>query len=314
MKIIAEFCQNHNGDFSILKEMIHMASENGASHGKIQNIFSDDLTYRDRFENGLIENDQVIHIKRPYDAEYKRLKNLEINYNLQHDFISYCKEYNLVPMTTCFTVNRVIELSELDWQSIKVASYDCASLKMIKEISNYFNELFISTGATYDHEIENTANFLNSKKIDFSFLHCVTIYPTPLENLNLSRLEYLKKFTNNVGFSDHSLVKADNLIASKAAIFLDVSVIERHFTILKDDQTKDGPVSINPEQLSDIYSFSKLSKDDQKLYLNEFSSNWEQIVLGSKHRELSDLELLNRDYYRGRFSSKDSYGNIINNW
>ena len=40
-------------------------------------------------------------------------------------------------------------------------------------------------------------------------LHCVTIYPTPLNQLNLSRLEYLRNFTKNVGFSDHSLVSLD---------------------------------------------------------------------------------------------------------
>ena len=29
LKIIAEFCQNHNGDYSILKEMMHEAADSG---------------------------------------------------------------------------------------------------------------------------------------------------------------------------------------------------------------------------------------------------------------------------------------------
>ena len=40
MKIIAEFCQNHNGDFDVLRRMIHEAAESGATHGKIQTIFA----------------------------------------------------------------------------------------------------------------------------------------------------------------------------------------------------------------------------------------------------------------------------------
>ena len=37
-------------------------------------------------------------------------------------------------------------------------------------------------------------------------------------------------------------------------------------------------------------------------------------MLGNKKRELSHEELLNRDYYRGRFASKDIEGKIIYNW
>ena len=36
--IIAECCQNHNGDRDILKKMIHEAAANGADYVKIQSI------------------------------------------------------------------------------------------------------------------------------------------------------------------------------------------------------------------------------------------------------------------------------------
>ena len=43
-----------------------------------------------------------------------------------------------------------------------------------------------------------------------------------------------------------------------------------------------------------------------------------KIVMGKKNRKLSDAELLNRDYYRGRFASprKESEQGMrmINNW
>ena len=62
-QIIAEFCQNHNGDFELLKEMIHAAKEAGATYGKIQAIFANDLTFRKRFEEGMVENGIVKCIK-----------------------------------------------------------------------------------------------------------------------------------------------------------------------------------------------------------------------------------------------------------
>ena len=38
IKIIAELCQNHNGDKDTLINMIHEASDAGATHLKIQHI------------------------------------------------------------------------------------------------------------------------------------------------------------------------------------------------------------------------------------------------------------------------------------
>ena len=35
-KLIAEFCQNHNGDFDLLKKMVEAAAIAGATHGKMQ--------------------------------------------------------------------------------------------------------------------------------------------------------------------------------------------------------------------------------------------------------------------------------------
>ena len=54
-KIIAELCQNHNGDLKILKEMVHAAAEAGADYCKIQSIDSSELTHRERFDKGIIE-------------------------------------------------------------------------------------------------------------------------------------------------------------------------------------------------------------------------------------------------------------------
>ena len=39
IKIIAELCQNHNGDFNILRKMVESVSRAGATHIKIQNIY-----------------------------------------------------------------------------------------------------------------------------------------------------------------------------------------------------------------------------------------------------------------------------------
>ncbi|OVE81651.1 general stress protein [bacterium K02(2017)] len=312
VKVIAEFCQNHNGDYKILKEMIHQAAQNGATYAKIQTIYAEDIAYRERFELGQEKDGLVKSIKRPYQAEYDRLKKLELTFEQEALFINDCKEVGLIPMTTCFTRGSVNRLAEMDWKAIKIASYDCASLPLIKDISNKFEEMIISTGATYDQEIEAAANLLKETQTKFSFLHCVTIYPTPLNELHLNRMLFLKQFSNNIGLSSHPLNEQDGVKADLAAIYLGAEYIERHFTILKPTESRDGPVSINSSNLKEIIDFSKLSKQDQKSYLTQNVPEFE-IMLGQEKRELSHQELLNRDYYRGRFATHVN-DQVIYNW
>jgi sialic acid synthase SpsE len=314
-KLIAEFCQNHNGDFDLLKKMIEAAAKAGATHGKMQTIYANTVTYRPQFEDGLVQDGIIKAIKRPYKDEVERLSGLEISEEETVNFIKICEENGLIPMTTCFVRSHVDHLSELGFESIKVASYDCASFPLLRELKNKFNEIVVSTGATYDDEVMHAAEIL--KDTNFSMLHCITLYPTPLEQMHMARMKWLRTLSPSVGYSDHSLVSGTGLLASKAALTLGADIIERHFTLLAKNETRDGPVSINKEQLQELSEFSKLSNEDQLLKMDNDHPNW-KVVIGQKNRILTDDELLNRDYYRGRFASPRDDGKMgermVFNW
>ncbi len=314
VKIITEFCQNHNGNFENLKKMVEEAAKAGATHGKIQNIYSKNLTFRPQFENGLELNGIIHAINRPYEAEYKRLKNLELSEKNNKEFINICNDNGLIPMTTIFVKGDSENLKKIGFKSIKIASYDCASFQLIREIKEYFSEIVISTGATFDEEIIKTSQILNESEIDFTFLHAITIYPTPLNEVNLNRMNFLRNFTKSVGYSDHTETEKNGIDAVLVSIFLGANYIERHFTILNPNETRDGKVSVGPEHIKQIAEFSVLNKESQKEYLDSQILNWKNM-LGSEKRSLSKTELLNRDYYRGRFAKeRDGYGNSSMNY
>lgn len=308
--IIAECCQNHKGDARILKDMIWAAAEAGADYVKIQSMRADDLAFREQFEEGVVQNEKTKVIKRPFRAEYDRLKPMDLSDDAHRWFIEECAKAGVKPLTTVFSRNRVKFLASLPWKEIKVASYDCVSIALLKDLREYFEHLFISTGATLDDEIEATARFLNGHK--FAFLHCVTIYPTPLDSLHLARMDYLRTFTPSVGFSDHTLVERDGIKASIAARYYGADVIERHFTLLDRSQTKDGPISINAQELKELVSLCSLPNDALAKYVKENIPEFKQCI-GNARRTLTETELLNRDYYRGRFASKRG-NNVIYNW
>ena len=262
-KIIAELCQNHNGDIKILEEMVHAASEAGAEIVKIQSMHSDDLTHRNRFDEGIKINDEIKSIKRPYESEYERLKKLDLNNEEHFRFLDYCNKFKVRPMTTIFSRSKLKFLESLDIDIIKISSFDCASHKMIEELANSkFKEIIVSTGCTFDDEIKKTCEILNKNKKNFSLLHCVSIYPTPLADVHLNRIEFLRELNHDVGLSEHSNFEKDGLKTSIASLLYDIKYIERHFTILPKDQTKDGVVSLNPAQLKNLCDFSKKPKQE----------------------------------------------------
>ena len=66
-----------------------------------------------------------------------------------------CERNGVEPAITCFARENIDILKDLGFKTIKVASYDCGSFQLIREISDKFKNL-ISTGATFDDEIEKT--------------------------------------------------------------------------------------------------------------------------------------------------------------
>ena len=310
--LIAEACQNHNGKREILKRMIHAAAENGADFVKIQSIRSRDVTFRDRFEEGIVGKDGVRRaIKRPYAEEMKRMKQLELSVDDEAWFVEECLRAGVGSMATVFTRSSARQIKDLGYDAVKIASYDCGSFPLLRDVRQWWAKIFVSTGASYDSEIEKAAEILEGRL--FTFLHCVTIYPTPLEECHFRRTQYLRRFTPYVGWSDHTLVERDGVWASKIALALGADCVERHFTVLDFDKTKDGPISIRSEQLKELREFSDRARDERMAIIRSEYPSWE-TTLGRIQRPLSLVEHLNRDYYRGRFAAPDGKGGWIYNW
>jgi N,N'-diacetyllegionaminate synthase len=309
--LIAECCQNHNGRRDLLRSMIYQAAESGADYVKIQAIRSRELANRARFEEGLTGPDgQPRAIKRPFGPERERLSKLDLSLGDEAWFVDECRRVGVRSMTTVFTRTAAREVKDFGYDAVKIASYDCRSYPLLRDAAKWWSTMIVSTGASYDQEIERAADEL--KGVELTLLHCVTIYPTPMHELHLRRMGWLKRFTPRVGLSDHTAPGRDGPWASRIALGLGASCIERHFTVLPPDQTKDGPVSIDPAGLADLRRFSERPRTEQMEIIKREYPDWEK-TLGVAQRPLSPTELLNRDYYSGRFASRIG-DRFFDNW
>ena len=106
---------------------------------------------------------------------------------------------------------------------------------MLKLVLSFNKPTIISTGMTnlkllkqiYFFLKKNSKSKLSSKNI--GLLHCVSSYPTPFSEANLSSINLMKKIFNDVtvGYSDHTI----GMEACIAAASLGAKIIEKHFTI-----------------------------------------------------------------------------------
>ena len=276
MKIISELCQNHNGNLETLESMIRTAAKN-SDILKIQSIKADTFTKREEYEEF-----------RPFKDEYDRLKGLELSKEDEEYFIFKCMEYGVDSMTTIFTPRHKDYFNEIGYTNLKLSGYSIPAFDYGKKLKGFnFKKLYFSASSLTLDELSLTIKNLRELNIDFCLLGCTCVYPTPLEKANLQNLPFYKFYFNldEIGYSDHSNPYEDNLLTTKLAIFQGADVIERHFTILDKDSTRDGKVSINASMLSELKRFSRLNKSDQYDELNKFT----------------EQQIFNHKYYRGRF-------------
>lgn len=267
IKIIADLSSNHMGDIVMARRMIEKAAESGVDIVKVQSW-------------------KVDHLNKDFNGNYKetyeRHKKTELSDEDHYDLIDCCQKNRVEFLTTCFDLDRVEFLASLGLKAIKVASPDCASKNLLKNLMDKFETLFISTGMTTSEEIVETIKYLGSH--DYIMLHCVSIYPTPLNKYNLNRINWLRNHgVKRVGFSDHSL----GVEASMAAMTMGVEVIEKHLTLDRTLPGKDQAMSTTPEEFAKICLWRDLCMK----------------MLGEESPALSEEEIKLRDIYIGKWGN-----------
>ena len=282
INLVAEIGANHDGDTNLAKEMIDAAAQNGANYVKFQSWKEEDLGPGPWDE----DSGPFFHYKNKRDF----YKTAELRDEQHYELIEYCKKQNVKFLTTCFNRDRVEFLSKLGLDSIKVAGCDANSKSMIKDLSQVFDRVMISTGMTSNEEITILAKQLHELEIDFVLMHCVSVYPTPIDKISFSRMDFIKKLADEnwemcanmptrilsrgeFGISDHSLgVNVAIAAAARGATW-----IEKHFTIDNNLPGPDNKMSITPDELKAIRNFC----DDF-----EIMSNNKDIDIQEKETEL----------------------------
>jgi len=291
--VIAELSANHNQDFNIAIESIKAIKECGADAVKLQTYTPDTITIDSDKEFFQIKQGTI------WDGStlYKLYQKAFTPWEWQPKLKQYAEELGLICFSSPFDFSAVDFLESINVPAYKVASFEIVDLPLIEYIASKKKPIIISTGIATEDEIKEAIE--TCRKVgndDIVLLKCTSEYPAPIEEANLSAINYLKeKYNVIVGLSDHTL-GVDVAIAS---VTLGAKVIEKHFIIDRNIGGPDASFSLEPNEFKQMV---------------ESIRNVEKAI-GKPNFELNEKIKRSRKFARSLFVVKDiEKGEILTNY
>ncbi|MHA2244572.1 MAG: N-acetylneuraminate synthase family protein [Candidatus Hodarchaeales archaeon] len=235
--IIAEAGINHNGNVDIAKKLIVEAKQCGADAIKFQAFKIEKLL------SGLEIKPEHLDSEEPL---FKTLKSYEFSKEEFKELKAYAEDNNIIFFASAIDEINVDILDDIGVSILKIASCDITNLPLLQKIARKQKPMIMSTGMATIGEIEKAIEIIrNEGNNSISLLHCISLYPPQMEEVNLNSIPYLREvFKLPIGFSDHTLT----LELSLAAVSLGATIIERHFTLDRDMPGPDQAASLEPDE------------------------------------------------------------------
>ena len=234
--IIAEIGINHNGDFDLAKEMLHAAVECDVDVVKFQNFDADKLILKHVLPKP--------HLRSLYKSQHERFRSIELSETQLIDLAELTNKHGKIFMSTPSDPDGV-DFIEAIAPAIKIGSDDLTNLPLIRHTVGKNKPIFLSTGLATTDEIVRVVSEIPKNLL--LLLHCVSKYPTPFKEANLQAIPFLKgKFDVPVGYSDHTI----GTVACLASVCYGAVVVEKHFTLNKNQEVGDHKLSADPKDMA----------------------------------------------------------------
>lgn len=249
--LVAEAGVNHNGSVDAARKMVDAAHKAGADAVKFQVFQATRLASR--------YAPQAAYQKAAAAApsQVEMLSRLELK---PADFAllkRHCDDLGIEFLATPFGLEDLRVLLDLGVRAIKIASPDIVNRPLLEAAAAARLPMLLSTGASEAAEIDAACDLLiRQGRVPLVLLHCVSRYPTELEQANLRRIGSLQcRYNCPVGFSDHTAERFTALLAVAAG----ASVLEKHFTLDRSWPGPDHIFSLSPVDLVDYVCRARLA-------------------------------------------------------
>lgn len=244
--VVAEVSANHNGSFERAAEIIRAAKEAGADAVKLQTYTADTLTLdcdRPPFQisGGTLWDGQTL---------YDLYKKAYTPWSWQPKLKELADGIGIPLFSTPFDRTAVDFLEEMDVPLYKIASLELGDDDLLARVADTRKPVLLATGVSNAEEIEHALETLDKHDSgEVILLHCVSDYPARPSEMNIRTIpDMAKRFGRRVGLSDHSMTNT----AAVGAVALGACVVEKHFTLSRNDAGPDSGFSLESVELREL--------------------------------------------------------------
>lgn len=240
--VIAEIGINHNGDERLARKMIDEAALCGVDCVKFQTFRAEEFMADREMTYEYSSQGETVSEKM-----FDMFKKTELSESSYAKIFDYSREKGMIPLTSVADPESADMIESVGVGAFKLASEDFINLPLLEHMAQKKAPLILSTGMANQEELEDVLTILKRhKKKNVLFFHCVSVYPTPDEEVNLQRMLELKNLAKAaVGYSDHSL----GITACIGAVAMGAIALEKHFTSDRNLPGPDQSLSSDPQEM-----------------------------------------------------------------
>jgi N-acetylneuraminate synthase len=238
--VTGEIGINHNGDVSLVKELIDMAKDCDCNAVKFQK-----RTIEKAYSKEILDSPR----DSPWGNTTRDEKmHLEFKKN-EYDIIdNYCKSKNIEWYASSWDIDSQLFLRQYDLNYNKIASAMLVNYELLETVADEKKHTFIGTGMSTLEEIKKAVEIFKKFECPFELLHSNSSYPMKPEEANLRCIQTLKnKFNCNIGYSGH---ESGSYLICVTAVLMGATSIERHITLDRTMYGSDHAASLEREGLS----------------------------------------------------------------
>jgi sialic acid synthase SpsE/mannose-6-phosphate isomerase-like protein (cupin superfamily) len=242
MLYVFEMANNHQGSLEhalrIIDEFSLLAKKN-----KINAAIKFQFRQLDTFIHDDFKNSDLKYVKR--------FNSTKLSQETFRKMVEYAKSKSLLTMATPFDNESLPWIDELDIDIVKIASCSCDDWPLLNEVKKINRRIIISTAGMDFEDLDKVYDLFKNVNRDFSFMHCIGEYPTPIENSNLKRIKSMfERYKGiNIGISTHESPTQKSIVPY--AVAMGCKIIEKH-------------VGVETEEIS-LNAYSCTASDMQKV-------------------------------------------------
>jgi N-acetylneuraminate synthase len=137
----------------------------------------------------------------------------------------------MVTMVTPFDERSVELLLDLEVEVIKIGSSSAKDWPLLESAAAARRPMVVSTGGLTLADVDNLVSFLDHRYVHFALMHCVALYPTPLEAQQLNQIALFRARypSTPIGFSTHE--DPENVHLIQMAYAKGARLFERHIGV-----------------------------------------------------------------------------------